>query len=139
MNGISEDVSPLNRMEDIPMPRTVAALFLLVLAACAGTPLLPAGSYAAENDSAQTIIIHARGRIAFHIRVSAGWRGVYAERPVEGEFPYRMDGNGEIHFTVSSNSVAAMDLAHYVWAWRDGAILRTDPETGTALAFFVLR
>ena len=137
MNGVSEDVSPLNRMEDIPMPRTVAAMLLLVLAACASTPLLPAGSYAADNDSAQTITIHADGRIAFRIRVSAAWRGTYAERPVEGEFPYRTDGTGEIHFTVSSNSVAAMDLAHYVWAWRDGAILRTDPDTGTTLAFFV--
>lgn len=116
----------------------LAGLCVLTLAACDEHRLPPPGTYVAEHDTGQSIIIHEDKRITFDVRVSGGWRNAEPNRLVHGEYTYTVDADGGIVFSVSSNSAAGLDLARYRWAWRDGVILRTDPDTGEEMAYFGL-
>lgn len=116
-------------------------LLLVPLAACDEGPELPLGVYAAEHDPTQTVTIHPDHRIAFDQLISGPSRQWQDARRVGGgtlTYAYRVNADGGIWFAVSSNSVAGLDLISYHWAWRDGVIVRTNPETGETAAFFGL-
>lgn len=118
-----------------------ALLLLLPLAACDEGPELPIGVYAAEHDPSQTVTIHPGHRIGFDQMISGPSRKWKEERRVGGgtlTYTYRVDADGFLFFWVSSNSGAGLDLISYQWAWRDGVIVRTHPETGKTVAFFGL-
>lgn len=98
----------------------------------AGPSGIPPGVYKSP-DGTEAVI--ARGAPDLLFSVVIGGTFVPRERRVEMELRCQVRRDGAITCPVSSNSVDAMDLMWYEWAYHEGRITRTHPDSGDTVAF----
>lgn len=93
---------------------------------------IPPGTYTSP-DGTEAVIVTGNSELFFSVVITG--ISSQGERRVEMTLPCRLHPDRAMVCAVSSNSVDALDLVWYRWAYNDGRITRTHPESGGTVAF----
>lgn len=109
--------------------RPTVLLLAIFLGSCGTGPTsrpVPAGTY--RHASSNEWIRVGSSTMHFHVKYwnIASVKGRFLER----EYEYKVDGDGHIFFSMSSNELAFAEFFANPWYWRGGRIARVNPEAG---------